>query len=87
VRNVKQLIALAKARPGQLNYGSGGVGTTAHVVGEFLKVIAGIEMVHVPYKGGAVALIDLVGGQTDLQFGTWSRRCPWYERGNCERLP
>lgn len=68
-RNVKELIALARARPGQLNYGSGGVGTTAHVVGEFLKVIAGIDMVHIPYKGGAVALLDLIAGQTDLQFG------------------
>ena len=68
-RNVKELVALARARPGQLNYGSGGVGTTAHVVGEFIQVITGTKLVHVPYKGGAVALIDLVGGQTDLQFG------------------
>lgn len=68
-RTAKELIALAKARPGQLNYGSGGIGTTAHIVGEFLQVLTGIKLVHVPYKGGAVALIDLVAGQTDLQFG------------------
>jgi len=68
-RNVKELIALARARPGQLNYGSGGVGTAAHIVGEFLQTITGTKMVHVPYKGGAVALIDLIAGQTDLQFG------------------
>jgi tripartite-type tricarboxylate transporter receptor subunit TctC len=68
-RSVKDLIALAKARPGQLNYGSGGIGTTAHIVGEFLQTITGTKLVHIPYKGGAVALIDLVGGQTDFQFG------------------
>ena len=67
--SVKQLITLAKARPGQLNYGSGGIGTTAHIVGEFLQTITDIKLVHIPYKGGAVALIDLVAGQTDLQFG------------------
>ena len=86
VRNVKQLIALAKARPGQLNYGSGGVGTTAHVVGEFLKVIAGIEMVHVPYKGGAVALIDLIAGQTDLQFGDMVPSVPLVRAGKLRAL-
>jgi tripartite-type tricarboxylate transporter receptor subunit TctC len=68
-RNVKALVALAKARPGQLNYGSGGIGTTAHIAGEFLQTITGMKMVHVPYKGGAVGLIDLIAGQTDLQFG------------------
>jgi tripartite-type tricarboxylate transporter receptor subunit TctC len=68
-RSVKELVALAKARPGQLNYASGGVGTTAHIAGEFMQTITGTRMVHVPYKGGAVALIDLVAGQTDLQFG------------------
>jgi tripartite-type tricarboxylate transporter receptor subunit TctC len=68
-RSVKELIALARAKPGQLNYGSGGIGTTAHIVGEFIQVLTGIKLVHVPYKGGAVALIDLVAGQTDLQFG------------------
>ena len=81
-----QLIALAKARPGQLNYGSGGVGTTAHVVGEFLKVIAGIEMVHVPYKGGAVALIDLIAGQTDLQFGDMVPSVPLVRAGKLRAL-
>jgi tripartite-type tricarboxylate transporter receptor subunit TctC len=68
-RSVKELVALAKGRPGQLNYGSGGVGTTAHIAGEFIQTITGTKMVHVPYKGGAVALIDLIAGQTDLQFG------------------
>jgi tripartite-type tricarboxylate transporter receptor subunit TctC len=68
-RSVKALVALGKARPGQLNYGSGGIGTTAHIDGEFLQSITGAKFVHIPYKGGAVALTDLVAGQTDFQFG------------------
>lgn len=68
-RSVKELIALGKARPGQLNYGSGGIGTTAHIAGEFLQAITGAKFVHIPYKGGAVALADLVAGQTEFQFG------------------
>jgi len=85
-RNVRDLIALAKKRPGQLNYGSGGVGTTAHIVGEYLQTIAGIKMVHVPYKGGAVALIDLVGGQTDLQFGDMVPSVPLIRSGKVRGL-
>lgn len=85
-RNVKELIALAKARPGQLNYGSGRVGTTAHVVGEFLKAITRIEMVHVPYKGGAVALLDLIAGQTDLQFGDMVPSVPHVKAGKLRAL-
>jgi tripartite-type tricarboxylate transporter receptor subunit TctC len=85
-RNVKELIALAKARPGQLNYGSGGVGTTAHIVGEFLQTIAGIKLVHIPYKGGAVALIDLVGGQTDFQFGDMVPSVPLIRSGKVRGL-
>jgi len=69
VRSVKELVALGKARPGQLNYGSGGIGTTAHIAGEFLQSITGAKFVHIPYKGGAVALADLVAGQTEFQFG------------------
>src|SRR5262249_11291383 len=67
-RSVKELIALAKARPGQLNFGSGGVGTTAHITGEVFQRETGVKMVHVPYKGGILAVIDLVGGQIDLSF-------------------
>jgi len=85
-RNPQELIALAKKRPGQLNYGSGGVGTTAHIVGEYLQTIAGIKMVHVPYKGGAVALIDLVGGQTDLQFGDMVPSVPLIRGGKVRGL-
>jgi tripartite-type tricarboxylate transporter receptor subunit TctC len=85
-RNVQELIALAKSRPGQLNYGSGGVGTTAHIAGEFIQTITGIKMVHVPYKGGAVGLIDLIAGQTDLQFGDMVPSVPHVRAGKLRAL-
>jgi tripartite-type tricarboxylate transporter receptor subunit TctC len=66
--NVKELIALAKAKPGQLNYASGGSGSTAHLAMELLKTSAGIDVVHVPYKGGGQAMNDLLGGQVSLLF-------------------
>ena len=65
---VKELIAVAKARPGKLNYGSPGIGTTNHMAGELLNMAAGIKLVHVPYKGNAEALTDLLGGQLDIVF-------------------
>ena len=65
-KNVKELIALAKARPGKLNYGSGGVGTTTHITPELMMSQTGTKMVHVPYKGSGLALIALVGGQVDM---------------------
>src|SRR5438552_12764318 len=61
-RNLKELIAVAKARPGQLNFASSGLGSSNHMAGELLKVMAGINIVHVPYKGNAPALTDLMGG-------------------------
>ena len=63
VQSVQELIAYAKARPGQLNYGSGGVGATPYLATELLKSMTGIDVVHVPYKGGAPALADLMAGQ------------------------
>jgi tripartite-type tricarboxylate transporter receptor subunit TctC len=68
VQTVKQLVALAKARPGALTYGSGGSGTTEHLAGEMFKSSAGIDMLHVPYKGGAQVMTDLMGGQIALMF-------------------
>ena len=65
-RTVKELIALAKARPGQLNYASNGTGTLSHLTTEMFKLQAGIDIVHVPYKGGAPAVIDTVAGQTSI---------------------
>lgn len=66
--NIKELIALAKARPGQLNYASAGSGGLPHLAGELLKITAQIDMVHVPYKGAALAAVDLVGGHVQLYF-------------------
>ena len=68
VKNVKELVALAKARPGQLNFGSGGVGTTSHIIGEVFQSATGVKMVHVPYKGGILSTLDLVAGQIQLSF-------------------
>lgn len=68
VQNVRGLVALAKAQPGALTYGSGGSGTTEHLAGEMFKTLARIDMLHVPYKGGAQVLTDLLGGQIALMF-------------------
>lgn len=67
-KTTKELIALAKSRPGQLNYGTGGNATTAHVAAALLSSMTGIEMTHVPYKGATVALLDLIGGRLDLML-------------------
>jgi tripartite-type tricarboxylate transporter receptor subunit TctC len=66
--NVQQLIAFAKTHPNQLNYASQGYGTTGHLAGELFKSMAGIEIVHVPYKGSTPALTDLLGGQVQMMF-------------------
>ena len=72
VRSVKELIAIAKARPAELNYGSSGPGAADHLAGELFNAIAAVKMVHVPYKGGAPAILDLVGGNIQLIFSTVS---------------
>jgi len=72
----KQLYALAKARPGQLSFSSGGVGSSSHLAGELLKVISGIDMVHVPYKGMGPALVDLISGQVQLSMSTMASALP-----------
>ena len=68
VRSVKQLIALAKANPGKLTFGSAGVGASNHLVGELLNVVAGIRMVHVPYKGAGPAAVAVFSGEVDLMI-------------------
>ena len=65
-RNLKELIAIAKARPGTLNFASSGLGSSNHMAGELLKVMAGINIVHVPYKGNAPALTDIMGGHVEM---------------------
>lgn len=67
-KSVKDLIALAKAKPGTLNFGSSGIGSTNHLAGELLKSMAGINIVHVPYKGAAPAMNDLVAGHIPMMF-------------------
>jgi len=69
-RNVKELIALAKARPGQITYASSGNGSGAHLCTELLNLMAGIKLVHIPYKGGGPALVDLLAGQVQILFAT-----------------
>jgi tripartite-type tricarboxylate transporter receptor subunit TctC len=68
ISDIKQLIAYAKTHPNQLNYASQGYGTTGHLAGELFKSMAGIEIVHVPYKGSTPALTDLLGGQVQMMF-------------------
>jgi tripartite-type tricarboxylate transporter receptor subunit TctC len=70
VNSIEELIQLAKAKPGQLNYASGGLGTANHVGGELFKYMAKLQIVHVPYKGGGPALADVAGGHVPLFFGT-----------------
>jgi tripartite-type tricarboxylate transporter receptor subunit TctC len=68
--SLQELIELARRRPGQLNYASSGIGTSTHLCGELFKTMTGVDVVHVPYKGGGPAVADLLGGQVQLMFAT-----------------
>lgn len=68
IRSVRELISYAKANPGKLNYASAGIGTTQHLAGELFKMKTGIDIVHVPYKGGGPAVTDLLAGQVQMMF-------------------
>ena len=81
VKTVKDLIALAKSKPGALNFPSAGIGSSSHLAGEMLKSMAGIDMVHVPYKGGGPALIALLSGQVQLMFATLPAAMPHVKSG------
>ena len=78
---VKEFIAFAKTKPGQLNYGSSGSGTTVHLSGELLNTMAGVKTVHVPFKGAAEALTALLGGQVDFMFASLSSAIPHVKAG------
>ena len=65
-KNIRELIALAKAQPGKLTYASFGVGSSAHLAGELFKIMAGVDMLHIPYKGGQPAIADLLAGQVSI---------------------
>lgn len=70
VKSVKELIALAKAKPGTLNYSTGSTGSSSHLSPELFKAMTGVNMVRIPYKSGATEMADLIGGQVQLTFGT-----------------
>ena len=86
VTTAKQLIALAKARPGQINYASAGNGSTHHLSGELMKSMAGIDIVHVPYKGTTPALAGLLGGEVSIMFATVTGVQPHVKAGRIKAL-
>ena len=86
VRSVKELIALAKARPGKLNYASGGNGTNFHVAAELFKHQTGTQIAHVPYKGGGPALASVLGGETDITIASLGAALPHVNSGRVRVL-
>ncbi len=84
--SVKELIALAKAKPGQLSYASGGAGAGAHLSGELFKSLAGVDIAHVPYKGNAPALNDVLGGHVQIMFDTITTSLPHVKAGKLKGL-
>jgi len=86
VKSVQDLIKLAKAKPGQLNFGSGGAGTLAYPAGELFKSLAGVDLVHVPYKGTILALTDLLGGRVQVVFSDMPIALPHARTGKARAL-
>ena len=86
VHTVKELIAYAKAHPGQLNYASTGAGVAAHLSAELFKAMAGVDMIHVPYKGAQPALTDVIAGQCQLMFATSASVIPYIKAGRLRAL-
>ena len=86
VKNIKELIAIARSRPGTLNFASSGTGSTGHLSGELLKTMAKIDMTHIPYKGGGPALTDLLGGQVELFVAIISTAVPHVKAGKARGL-
>lgn len=85
-KSVQELIALAKAQPDKLSYGSSGAGNAGHLAGELFNGMAGIKMVHIPYKGGAPAMIDLLAGQIQLIFSSAPTAVPQVKAGKIRGL-
>jgi tripartite-type tricarboxylate transporter receptor subunit TctC len=81
IRSVGDIVALAKARPGELNYASSGNGTGSHLSGELLQYLAGVRLTHVPYKGTSPAITDLIGGQVSMMFSVLSTALPQIRAG------
>ena len=86
VKSVQEFIAYAKANPGKLNFGSGGAGATPHLAGEMLKSMAGLQVTHIPYKGGAPALADLIGGQIQFMLENIPGTLPFVKAGKLRAL-
>ena len=81
-----EFIAYAKGNPGKINMGSPGIGTTGHVFGELFKMMAGVDMVHVPYRGGGPALNDLLGGQVQVYFAPTVNSIEYFKAGRLRAL-
>ena len=81
VKTVRELIAFAKDRPGQLNYGSGGVGNSGHLAAALFSTMAGVEFIHIPYKGTGLAMTDLLGGQLQILFNSTIQGLPYARNG------
>jgi tripartite-type tricarboxylate transporter receptor subunit TctC len=85
-RSIKELVSLARKKPGALNYGSSGSGGSNHLAGELFNAMAGVKMVHIPYKGNAPALADLVGGHVDVVFNGLTSAMPLIKSGRLRAL-
>ena len=86
VQNVRELIALAKAKPDSINFASSGNGQSTHLSGELFNTMAGVKMTHIPYKGSAPALTDVMGGQASLMFDTMLSAMPFVKAGKLKAL-
>ena len=86
VKSIRELIALAKTRPGQITYGSSGQGAIVHLTTELFLYMAGVQMTHVPYKGGGVALTDVIAGQIQVVFATSQTGLPQAKAGRVRAL-
>ncbi len=86
VKSVKELVALAKVRPGQLSYGTAGVGSSGHLAGALFETMTGTTLVHIPYKGMSIAVTDVIGGQVYMTFGTSLSVVPHVRSGRLRAL-
>ena len=85
-RTVKEFVTLARARPGELNYGSAGAGSATHIAAELFKAVAKVDLIHIPYKGSGPAMTDLIGGQIQLMFENLPTALPFIKAGRIRAL-
>ncbi len=86
VKSVTELVALAKQKPGDLQYASAGIGSFQHLGGELFKLMAGVDLLHVPFKGGGPAMVDIVGGHTKVMFSSMVQTVPQIKSGKLRAL-